>query len=98
MRIWVLTGDKVETAINIARSCALVTPKMDSTGLIELIVDEKWSEEAALSSTEMQLEAALAKVNAVAPHFAADESSDALAIIVSGPALTHIFSVVRDER
>lgn len=28
IRIWVLTGDKRETAINIGRSCKLITPKM----------------------------------------------------------------------
>ena len=28
MKIWVLTGDKVETAVNIANSCKLINPKM----------------------------------------------------------------------
>ena len=28
IKIWVLTGDKMETAVNIARSCKLITPEM----------------------------------------------------------------------
>ena len=34
--MWVLTGDKIETAINIAISCKLITQDM-----IQIIVDEK---------------------------------------------------------
>jgi phospholipid-transporting ATPase len=41
IHVWVLTGDKIETAINIAVSCKLITQDM-----IQVIVDEK--EEAAL--------------------------------------------------
>jgi len=28
IKIWVLTGDKLETAINIAHSCNLIAPRM----------------------------------------------------------------------
>lgn len=36
IKVWVLTGDKIETAINIAMSCKLLTTDME-----KLIVDEK---------------------------------------------------------
>jgi magnesium-transporting ATPase (P-type) len=98
LKIWILTGDKVETAINIARSCSLVTPSMDSAGLLELIVDDKLSDEEALKSTQAQLAVALKRVEQEAGHLPAGQASDSLAIVVSGLALTHIFSVVRDER
>jgi magnesium-transporting ATPase (P-type) len=29
IHVWVLTGDKVETAINIGRSCRMITPAME---------------------------------------------------------------------
>jgi magnesium-transporting ATPase (P-type) len=29
IKVWVLTGDKIETAINIGVSCKLITPKME---------------------------------------------------------------------
>lgn len=94
----VLTGDKVETAINIARSCALVTPRMDETGLLELVADEKMSEADALADIKGQLHAALQKVERLAGQLPEGAASDSLAVIVSGAALTHIFSVVRDSR
>jgi magnesium-transporting ATPase (P-type) len=40
IRIWVLTGDKVETAINIGRSCRLLTPLMADDQLIVMDIDE----------------------------------------------------------
>lgn len=93
-----MTGDKVETAINIARSCALVTPRMDETGLLELVADEKLSEADALADIKGQLHAALQKVERLAGQLPEGAASDSLAVIVSGAALTHIFSVVRDSR
>jgi P-type E1-E2 ATPase len=30
IKVWVLTGDKVETAINIGLSCALIVPDMET--------------------------------------------------------------------
>lgn len=38
--VWVLTGDKIETAINIAFSCKLLTDQM-----VKLIIDEKTVEQ-----------------------------------------------------
>jgi hypothetical protein len=68
IKIWVLTGDKVETAINIgkatlpgsplqracslaARSCRLLTPKMDAAGLVRLDVRDKCTDEEAFQLT-----------------------------------------------
>ena len=44
IQIWVLTGDKIETAINIALSCNLLNDQM-----IKLIIDGK-SEESVIDS------------------------------------------------
>ena len=43
LNIWVLTGDKVETAINIGRSCRLITDKMQTSNnsLFVIDIDEK---------------------------------------------------------
>ena len=30
IKFWVLTGDKLETAINIAYSCRIITPELDT--------------------------------------------------------------------
>eukprot|EP01083_Nonionella_stella_P108624 316095_1 len=38
LKVWVLTGDKVETAINIARSANLITERMFSAGLITISI------------------------------------------------------------
>ncbi|OAQ68497.1 phospholipid-translocating P-type ATPase domain-containing protein [Pochonia chlamydosporia 170] len=57
IKLWVLTGDKVETAINIGFSCNLLNNDME---LIHLRVDEDESgetpDEAFLESTEKQLD------------------------------------------
>jgi magnesium-transporting ATPase (P-type) len=98
IKIWVLTGDKVETAINIARSCHLVTPLHDRTGLLELIIDDKLGDEEALHATQTQLIQAQKRAHELAPTLAPGESDPRLAIIVSGQALSHIFSVVRDAK
>merc|ERR1711862_629854 len=49
IKIWVLTGDKVETAINIGRSSLLITKKMKQkdNSLIVIDIDEKLESEEA---------------------------------------------------
>jgi len=102
MNVWVLTGDKVETAINIARSCSLITPKMAAAGLIQLVVDDKLSDEEALVETRQALAAAIKRVEVYErthPELIAsdeDAASDELAIVVSGACLSQIFFVIRD--
>ncbi|KAK3903448.1 hypothetical protein C8A05DRAFT_43319 [Staphylotrichum tortipilum] len=64
IKLWVLTGDKVETAINIGFSCNLLNNDMD---LIRLQVHEDEAglvtEEEYLSIAEEQLDNGLAKFN-----------------------------------
>ena len=50
IKLWVLTGDKVETAINIGRSCKLLTDAMRGDQLIVIDIDERSDE--ALSMRE----------------------------------------------
>ena len=50
-----LTGDKVETAINIARSCKLLTPKMDEHGLLRLDVSDRLSDGDATEATKQSV-------------------------------------------
>jgi phospholipid-translocating ATPase len=64
IKLWVLTGDKVETAINIGFSCNLLNNDMD---LIRLQVTEDEAgistEEEYLTLAQEQLDAGLAKFN-----------------------------------
>lgn len=47
IKVWVLTGDKIETAINIGYSCALLNTDMET-----FIVDAKGTKEIMLQITE----------------------------------------------
>ena len=47
IKIWVLTGDKVETAINIGRSCNLLTAKMRGKNLLVVDIDESLADAEA---------------------------------------------------
>ena len=49
IHVWVLTGDKIETAINIAISCKLITQDM-----LQIIVDEK-DEQSLIQALENAL-------------------------------------------
>lgn len=49
IKVWVLTGDKLETAINIGYSCELL-----DDGLLQLIVDEKSKEEIVAKLNTLQ--------------------------------------------
>jgi P-type E1-E2 ATPase len=46
IKLWVLTGDKIETAINIAFSCALLNPEMEM-----FIIDAKTTKDIMLQIT-----------------------------------------------
>ena len=76
IKTWVLTGDKLETAINIGFSCRLLEPGM------EIIKVE--SEDAAELTTQLL---------ALKARFEGAEPDDKLALVVTGPALTHITAV-----
>ncbi|KAJ4298564.1 phospholipid transporting ATPase [Collariella sp. IMI 366227] len=64
IKLWVLTGDKVETAINIGFSCNLLSNDLDLLR-IQLTEDESGfsTEEEYLALAEEQLDAGLAKFN-----------------------------------
>jgi phospholipid-transporting ATPase len=58
IKVWVLTGDRQETAINIGYSCKLLTEEMD---LLICNYDDHSSTQAFLSRTLSELEQSAAK-------------------------------------
>ncbi|KAI9478083.1 MAG: hypothetical protein EXX96DRAFT_595572 [Benjaminiella poitrasii] len=75
IKVWVLTGDRQETAINIGYSCKLLTEEMD------LIV----CDEEDHMSTKAFLDEKLAHVVTMSEHM----QQDPLALIIEGKALTY---------
>lgn len=61
LQVWVLTGDKRSTAISVAYSCRLVTPR---TTLIKMQVASKEEAAAALDGGLMQVETGIAPIAA----------------------------------
>ncbi|CAO3628413.1 unnamed protein product [Mucor hiemalis] len=80
IKVWVLTGDRQETAINIGYSCKLLTDEM------ELIV----CDEEDHVSTKRFIEEKLAHVNSMSEHM----QHDPLAFVIEGKALT--FALEKD--
>jgi magnesium-transporting ATPase (P-type) len=84
IKLWMLTGDKVETAINIGRSCRLLTPKMDRK-LITLQIPDKATEREGRDLCFQML----------TDHFNdlkdAPEAAEDRAIVISGRCLDFIF-------
>ncbi|XP_076825028.1 putative phospholipid-transporting ATPase IA isoform X3 [Clavelina lepadiformis] len=74
IKIWVLTGDKQETAINIAYSCKLITEKMSLIILNETTLD-------GVRETIMEA------LNEIGSEFLRQEND--VALIVSGMTLKH---------
>ena len=81
----VLTGDKVETAINIGRSCRLLTDAMRGDQLIVIDVDEALGDAEAMAETMEALAAAEAALSR--PGLNTEQT----AIVVSGKALGFVF-------
>ncbi|KAI8983931.1 hypothetical protein BDF20DRAFT_815946 [Mycotypha africana] len=75
IKVWVLTGDRQETAINIGYSCKLLTEEMDL-----IICDEQDH-----SATKIFLEEKLAHIMTVSKH----SSHDSFAFVIEGKALTY---------
>ncbi|EPB89154.1 phospholipid-translocating ATPase [Mucor circinelloides 1006PhL] len=75
IKVWVLTGDRQETAINIGYSCKLLTEEMDL-----IICDEEDH-----MSTKAFLEDKLAHVMTLSEHM----EHDPFAFIIEGKALTY---------
>ncbi|KAK1419813.1 hypothetical protein QVD17_29172 [Tagetes erecta] len=90
IKIWVLTGDKMETAINIGFSCSLLREGMKQIIIIlespDIIAAEKAGDENVISkiskeSVKKQILAGKAKVSA--------STSDPFALIIDGKSLAY---------
>jgi phospholipid-transporting ATPase len=81
IKIWVLTGDRQETAINIGMSCKLISEDMTL-----LIINE---ENAAATKDNLQK-----KLSAVQSQFQTGVTIDTLALVIDGKSLT--FALEKD--
>ncbi|XP_044466183.1 putative phospholipid-transporting ATPase 9 [Mangifera indica] len=92
IKLWVLTGDKMETAINIGFACSLLRQ-----GMQQIIINSDTRETKALEKSEDKsaVSAALKEIvirQIVAGRAllrASNESSEALALIIDGKSLTY---------
>lgn len=76
IKVWVLTGDRQETAINIGMSCKLLSEDMNL-----LIINEETKEDTKYNLQE--------KINALKNHPEISETDmDSLALIIDGKSLT----------
>lgn len=86
IRIWVLTGDKRETAVNIAKSSSLIT---DQT-ILTLQFDDKISkwEELEMSDIEKDKKAFLKEVNVlISKTQPTGKDKEKYALVITGPTL-----------
>ncbi|MBA0821245.1 hypothetical protein Goarm_018114 [Gossypium armourianum] len=92
IKIWVLTGDKMETAINIGFACSLLRQ-----GMKQIIINSDTPENKALEKSGDKTAAASAYKASVLQQIAegrqlltsSNENSEALALIVDGKSLTY---------
>ncbi len=89
IRVWVLTGDKVETAISVARSANLI---MDDTKTLVLKAPEVWTRKdnqpiAFLDPEETQFDERMIDFHQQAKAFKAQEQH--VVIVIDGDSLTH---------
>ncbi|XP_024030758.1 phospholipid-transporting ATPase 10 [Morus notabilis] len=92
IKLWVLTGDKMETAINIGFSCSLLRQEMK-----QIIISSETPEVKALENGEDKSAVATALKASVLHQIttakelllASTENSDALALIIDGKSLTY---------
>ena len=115
IKIWVLTGDKVETAINIGYACKLLTPSME---LIQVVDEDVHALQKQLAKLEARFEAVSPSpppstggccrrgpppvpvslksflppgwIAPIAPAPRSDGSVPKIALVVTGPALSHM--------
>jgi phospholipid-transporting ATPase len=76
IKVWVLTGDRQETAINIGMSCKLISEDMSL-----LIVNEE--------SKDATRENILKKLNAINSQSMGGAEQDVLALVIDGKSLTY---------
>ncbi|KAF7806313.1 putative phospholipid-transporting ATPase 9 [Senna tora] len=92
IKLWVLTGDKMETAINIGFACSLLRQ-----GMKQIIISSETPEIKSLEKVEDKSAAAKAIKESVLHQImegkellsASDENSEALALIIDGKSLTY---------
>jgi phospholipid-transporting ATPase len=96
IKVWILTGDKQETAISIGYSCKLLTNDMT-----QFVINNNSKEscqrslEEALATTK-KLRAASSN-NTLSPVLAPESSSVTLALIVDGTSLVYILETELQE-
>ncbi|KAK9278527.1 hypothetical protein L1049_028095 [Liquidambar formosana] len=92
IKMWVLTGDKMETAINIGFACSLLRQ-----GMKQIVINSETPENKALEKMGDKSAIAEASKASVVHQIsegktlltASTESSEALALIIDGKSLTH---------
>ncbi|ESW27166.1 hypothetical protein PHAVU_003G179500 [Phaseolus vulgaris] len=92
IKLWVLTGDKMETAINIGFSCSLLRQ-----GMKQIIISSDTPENKALEKMEDKSAADVAIKSSVIRQLreasallsSSDENYEALALIIDGKSLTY---------
>ncbi|KAE8721534.1 putative phospholipid-transporting ATPase 8 [Hibiscus syriacus] len=92
IKIWVLTGDKMETAINIGFPCSLLRQ-----GMKQVVINSETPENKALEKSGDKTTAAAAYKVSVIQQIAerkqllasSNENTEALALIVDGKSLTY---------
>ncbi|KAJ1394716.1 P-type ATPase [Sesbania bispinosa] len=92
IKLWVLTGDKMETAINIGFACSLlrqgmkqiiITSETPENKSLEKMEDKSAAEAALKASVLQQIKDAKSLLSR------SHENSEALALIIDGKSLTH---------
>ncbi|CAN6714240.1 unnamed protein product [Malus baccata var. baccata] len=92
IKIWVLTGDKMETAINIGYACSLLRQ-----GMKQIVISSETAEAKALEKVEDKTAVAKALKESVVHQIsqgkallaAPEENSQALALIIDGNSLAY---------
>ncbi|KAI4966338.1 hypothetical protein ZWY2020_041222 [Hordeum vulgare] len=88
IKVWVLTGDKQETAISIGYSCKLLTRDMT-----QIVINSNSRE-----SCRKSLDDAISMVNKLRSLSSDSQSRVPLALIIDGNSLVYIFDTDREEK
>ncbi|XP_047090459.1 phospholipid-transporting ATPase 1-like isoform X1 [Lolium rigidum] len=88
IKVWVLTGDKQETAISIGYSCKLLTREMT-----QIVINSNSRE-----SCRKSLDDAISMVNKLRSLSTDSQSRVPLALIIDGNSLVYIFDTDREEK
>ncbi|KAE8811574.1 phospholipid-transporting ATPase 1-like [Hordeum vulgare] len=96
MKVWILTGDKQETAISIGYSCKLLTNDMTQIVINNNSKEscKKSLEEALARTKEHRVASSIGSPN---PVFATESSGTVLALIVDGNSLVYILETELQE-